>query len=74
MSESRIDLRQQMFGDCAWYRELPTPIEGIPSAWYIAKDTDNEWPERLLGASFAFAREHGVLDHYRRRFAGIDSQ
>lgn len=43
-------------------------------AWRVLRSNESAWWRELLIAAASFARDHGLLDHYRRRFAGIASR
>lgn len=64
------DLRPVMFAGADWY-ELLSPTAPEPTAWYLARAPENEWWVQLLSAAFEFAVEHDLVEHYRKRFAGI---
>jgi len=67
------DLRPTFFGGCEWYETLSLPAE-VPTAWWVAKDTEPNIWVGVLNAALAFAVEHDLTDIYARRFAGISPQ
>jgi len=69
------DLRPLLLSGSSWFESLKPPTEDVPSPWFVAKaPLEEHWVGQLLTAAAAFAREHGLVTHYRKRFAGISSE
>jgi hypothetical protein len=65
------DLRTLLFAGADWYERLEAPTDDEPSAWYVAKGASDQWTTKLLTAAAEFAQAHGMVDHFRKKFAGI---
>lgn len=68
------DLRPLLFCKASWFDGLE---ESTPDYWVLWRITKSDspawWRELLIGAA-AFARDHGLLPVYQRRFAGIPAR
>jgi len=71
MSTFRVDLRPLLFQDAAWFADLQETTPDRWVVWRVTTSLEPAWWKELLNAAASFARDHSLLDVYRRRFAGI---
>jgi hypothetical protein len=70
------DYRPILFGGAPWYEALQPPIGGEPSAWHVAKQPLGNRAShgaQVLNAAATFLQDHGLIERYKRLFAGINS-
>ena len=68
------DLRELLFGGAPWYEGLREENGDAWGVWRVAKSPEEAYWKYLMCAGAAFARKHGLLDVYRRKFAAIPAR
>jgi hypothetical protein len=68
------DYRPALFGGASWYESLQPPASQEYSTWYLTKaPLDRTFRAQMFNAGATFLDDHNLLDHYRKRFAGINA-
>jgi hypothetical protein len=71
MESPSADLRPLLFSSSAWYKSLSESHEDTWPVWRITTSDEPAWWVDVLNVAAEFAQDHGLLDHYRAKFAGI---
>ena len=65
------DLRPLLVEDAPGFGDLQEDTDDMWVAWRLTRSNERAWWRELLIAAASFARDHGLVSHYRRRFAGV---
>jgi hypothetical protein len=68
-----VDYRPLLFDGLPWYDQLAEDNAEFRRPWRIIRSKEPAWWVDLLSAAASFAQEQNVLEHFRRRLAGIPS-
>jgi hypothetical protein len=67
-------LRDQLFSSAPWFESLTEGDESMWPVWRITRSAEPGWWVGMLECASWYARQHHLLDHYRKRLGAISKR